>query len=328
VGANKKRRRPGSHPDGIHRTPFHAFWSGSLSFGLVNVRVLLFPANRQSGIHLRMMSPEGSFLERRFFCPRDNSEVRGDEIIRGFELDDGSYVTVEDEELEALEPQKSQEISLKEFVPLSELGPVFLERGYYLTPQKEAAKAYRLLAEVIERTGRAGIATFVMRDREYLVAIFARDGILCAETLRFHDETRTAASLGLPEVVKAPPERVSAFEKAIDAISAKALPKGELRDEDDEKLMAIIRRKVKAGKDVIRVETESADAQVDDEEDGDGDLLEAIRRSLRGGGRSGAGHRETDNGTKSVRIPRARAAHSKHTSAGARSAPKRPRRRT
>ena len=96
--------------------------------------------------------------------------------MRGYELDDGSYITVEDRELEALEPEKTREIDLRQFVDLAELPAALLERGYYLTPQKEATKAYRLLAEAMERTKRAGIATFVMRKREYLVAIFAQGG--------------------------------------------------------------------------------------------------------------------------------------------------------
>ncbi len=100
--------------------------------------------------------------------------------MRGFELDDGSYIIVDDRELEAIEPEKTREIDLRQFVDLAELPPMLLERGYYLTPLKEATKAYRLLAEVMERTNRAGIATFVMREREYLVAIFAQDRILCA----------------------------------------------------------------------------------------------------------------------------------------------------
>ncbi len=291
----KKRYRSKARSKGAKKLPFHAFWSGSLSFGLVNVRVLVFPASRHAGIHLRLLSPEGSFLARKYFCPRDNKAVSGSEIVKGFELDDGSYITVEDKELEALEPQKSQEIALQQFVPLSDLAPVLFERGYYLTPQKEATKAYRLLAEVMERTGRAGIATFVMRDREYLVAIFARDGILCAETLRFQDEARTPAAVGLPEVARAPRASVSAFEKTIDGLSAKAIPKGELEDEDDQKLMAIIRKKVKAGKDLVRMGTDAADNDDGDpnaEDGSDLDLLETIRRSLREGASSGGARRK------------------------------------
>ena len=277
----RTEKRSRSKLNKAHATnlPFHAFWSGALTFGLVNVPVLLFPATRHSGVHLRMMSPDGSFLERRFYCPVDEREIAADEIVRGYELDNGSYVIISDQELEDLEPQKTREIELREFVDLADVAPAFMERGYYLTPSKGAAKAYRLLADVMEKTGRAGIATFVMREREYLVAIFARNGILCAETLRFHDEVRDPRSIGLPEPITPPRQRVSAFERSIGTLSAKALSHEKLVDPDTEKLKAIIARKKKAGKDLIRTNDQTQNAASDEE--GDIDLLDTIRRSLR-----------------------------------------------
>jgi DNA end-binding protein Ku len=277
--ATKKRKRPKAHPAKQRNGPFHAFWSGSLGFGLVNVRVLVFPASRSAGIRLHMISPDGSLLRRRFYCPREDKELSADEIIRGYELDNGSYVTVQDEELEALEPEKTQEIALQKFVALSDLPPLLFERGYYLTPQKEATKAYRLLALVMEHKKRAGIATFVMHDREYVVAIFARQGILCAQTLRFHDELREPAAIGLPKSVSPPKANVTAFERTIDALSARAIPAADLEDEDEHKLQSIIQKKLKSGKDLIQSDSKSE--QPDDEEEDHSDLLETIRKSLR-----------------------------------------------
>jgi DNA end-binding protein Ku len=243
------------------------------------VPVLVFPATRHSGVRLRLLSPDGAPLQRRFYCPGDGKEVKPDEIIRGYELDDGSYVTVTDRELEDLEPQKTREIDLREFVELSAISPALLERAYYLTPAAETTKAYRLLAEAMERTNRAGIATFVMREREYLVAIFAREGILCAETLRFRDELRDPRTIGLPEAEPAPRERVSRFERAISALSAKTIARSELADRDTQKLRALIEKKRRAGKDIVH----SAAGAPEPESDGeaDVDLLETIRRSLR-----------------------------------------------
>jgi DNA end-binding protein Ku len=218
-------------------------------------------------------------LQCRFFCPRDGKEVVADEIVRGYELDDGSYIVVSDRELEAIEPDKTREIDLREFVDLAEIAPAFLERGYYLTPLKEATKAYRLLADVMEKTRRAGIATFVMRDREYLVAIFAENGILCAETLRFHDEIKSPEDIGLPKAVTVPRQRVSAFEHAIDALSKETLAREELVDQDTRRLRAVIDKKRRTGKDLIRTDQEPVD--VNSEEDGDIDLLATIRQSLR-----------------------------------------------
>jgi DNA end-binding protein Ku len=279
VAVAKKRRRAKPKAADAKKLPFHAFWSGALSFGLVNVPVLVFPASRHSGVRLRMISPDGQFLERRFHCPRDGKEVGSDDIVRGFELDDGSYIIVTDQELESIEPVKTREIELREFVDLSEVAPAYMERGYYLTPGKGAAKAYRLLADVMEKTRRAGIATFVMRDREYLVAIFAKNGILCAETLRFHDEVRDPQQIGLLEPVVPTRQRVSAFERAVSALSAKTLSRESLADVDNQKLKAIIDKKIRSGTDVIRMNKRHSDVAAPEEDDVD--LLDTIRRSLR-----------------------------------------------
>jgi DNA end-binding protein Ku len=278
--ARVKKRLPSKSQETKRKSlSFRAFWSGSLSFGLVNVPVLVFPASRHSGVRLRMISGTGTPLARRYYCSRDSKEVASNEIVRGYELDDGSYVIINDDELEDLEPQKTREIDLREFVDLSEISPAFLERGYFLTPLKEATKAYRLLAEVMEKSQRAGIATFVMRDREYLVAIFAQNGILCAETLRFHDEVRDPRTIGLPKPKTASPHDVATFERDIEALTAKTFPQHLLADRDTSKLRAFIDKKKRAGKDVIRVTHESGDA--DSDEEVDVDLLDTIRRSLR-----------------------------------------------
>jgi DNA end-binding protein Ku len=173
---------------------------------------------------------------------------------------------------------------LREFVDLAEVAPAFLERRYYLTPLKEATKANHLLAHVMEKTRRAGIATFVMRDREYLIAIFAENGILCAETLRFHDEITSPEDIGLVNAVPVPRQRVSAFERAIDALSKTALAQGALVDEDTKRLRAVIDKKKRAGKDLIHIDREVADAETE-EDDGDIDLLATIRQSLRHAGK-------------------------------------------
>jgi DNA end-binding protein Ku len=279
MARTKKRTRSKPKEARSKDVSFHAFWSGSLSFGLVNVPVLVFPATRHAGVRLRMIGPEGTPLERRFYCQRDGKEVAAHDIVRGYENDDGSYIIVNDAELEDLEPRKSREIDLREFVDLSEVAPSFLERGYYLTPLKEATKAYRLLASVMEKSQRAGIATFVMRDREYLVAIFARNGILCAETLRFHDEVRDPATIGLPKVVAAPRQRVLAFEHSVSALHAGSLSRDELVDHDSLKLRKLIEKKKRAGKDLIHTDQEHE--HLDSEDEADVDLLATIKQSLR-----------------------------------------------
>src|SRR5262249_8916646 len=157
-----------------------AFWSGTVTFGLVSIPVALFSANRSGRPSLRMLAPDGTPVARRYACSRDDRLLDADDIVRGYEIRKGKYVVVADDELEALEPRKSRDIDMRQFVDADELDPAYFERAYYLAPAGQSTKAYTLLAKMMERTGRAGIATFVMRGREYLVAILADAGLLRA----------------------------------------------------------------------------------------------------------------------------------------------------
>ena len=140
-----------------------AFWSGTLTFGLVSVPVDLYPAVRSRRTALRMLGPDDQPLVRRFFCSVDLKPLGQDDIVRGYENDDGSFTIVADEELDALAPRKSRDIDLRRFVKREEIPRQLLERPYVLAPAGDSTKAYHLLAETMERSGKAGIATFVMR---------------------------------------------------------------------------------------------------------------------------------------------------------------------
>ena len=179
------------------------FWSGTITFGLVSIPVYLYPAHRSVRSSFRLLSPKGVPLSRRYFSAKSGKDLDDDEIVRGFEVATDKYVVVTDEELERLEPEKTRDIDLRRFVDKDEIPPIYFEHAYLLAPAGASVKAYQLLAETMERRGRAGIATFVMRGKEYLVAILAEKGILRAETLRFSDEVRSPQQIGLPR-----PERV------------------------------------------------------------------------------------------------------------------------
>src|SRR5262249_33939037 len=138
-----------------------------------------------------------------------------DATISGYEIKKGKYVIVTDEEMERLEPKKTRDIDLRRFVDKDEISPMYFERGYFLTPNG-SEKAYRLLAETMERSNRAGVGTFVMRGKEYLAAIISENGILRAETMRFADELRSPDDIGLSKKRKKPPKSsVSRFETII-----------------------------------------------------------------------------------------------------------------
>lgn len=257
-----------------------SFWSGIITFGLVSVPVNLFAAYRSGRPSLRMVDEDGTPLDRRYYCPAHEKELSRDEIVRGYEVEEGRFVVVRDEELEALEPEKSREIDLRRFVPRSELDPIFFQRAYYLTPSTEATKPYRLLARVMEDAGRAGIATFVMRGREYLVAILADNGILRAETLRFQDELRSARDVGLPDPQEPEKSEVDALRDAVDARAEKELDLARLRDTWSEKLRDLARAKMEEGEDVVERPEEEEGAG-----EGDGeviDIMQVLKRNLRG----------------------------------------------
>ena len=228
-----------------------AFWSGTLSFGLVSVPVDLLPAHTSARAALRMLDADGTPLARRYYRPSDAEEVEPDQLVRGREVDGGKLVVVSDEELESLAPRKSREIDLRRFVDRDSIDPTLFERSYFLAPGKSSGKAYRLLAAVMERSRRAGIATFVMREKEYLVAIFAEDGLLRGETLRFAEQVRSARSVGLPKPARVDAAAVKRMTRAVSALAQKSWDPSELAD-PHEAIRALAERKFKKGKDVIR----------------------------------------------------------------------------
>jgi DNA end-binding protein Ku len=231
-------------------------WSGAISFGLVSIPIEIHPALRTSSPGLRMLDSDGTPLRRRFFCPREEKEVSRGELMHGRELPDGRTVVVSDEELERVEPKKSREIDLRRFVPRAELEPLYFERPYFLVAAEGSSKAYRLLAAVLEKTGRAGIATFVMREQEYWVAIFAEHGILCAEILRFAEEVR--APTALPKAARAHERgHSSAWQRVIEQLSKPELDPAELTDPDADALRALAEKKARQHEGVVTHETES-----------------------------------------------------------------------
>src|SRR5262245_20519422 len=170
-----------------------------------------------------MVDEEGVPLQRRYYCSEDDRPLSDEQIVRGYEIEPGRHIVVSDEELRALAPAKSREIDLRRFVDVAAIDPFYFERAYYLLPGQGPGQAYSLLTTTMEESARAGIATFVMRDREYLVAILAEDGVLRAETMRFPDELRSPKDVGLSEPASPPAKDVHAMERAITSLAASKL---------------------------------------------------------------------------------------------------------
>ena len=209
--ATRKRTKRKSSEDDKERQGARPFWSGTITFGLVSVPVDLYPGNRTNRAPLRMLGPEGEPLARRYYSQKSGRDLDQEEMVRGYEIDKDKYVIVTDEELERLAPDQSRDINLRRFVDLESIPPLYFDRSYFLAPSEGSEKAYKLLTETMEKSDLAGIATFVMRGKEYLVAIFPENGILRAETMRFADELRSPREIGLPEKKKLPAATVPAY---------------------------------------------------------------------------------------------------------------------
>jgi len=239
-----------------------------------------------------MVSPEGRPLSRRYFAADDERPLEWDEIVRGYEVERERFVVVSDDELERIAPDRTRDIDLRKFVKLFEIDPIHFDRPYILTPSGGSTRAYRLLARVMEETGLAGVATFVMRGKEYLVAILAENGVLRAETLRFADEIRTPDRIGLPDPVEPDAKAVRRIEKEILGKAKPRLDPRELVDRSAERLAGIAARKAGSGKDVVR------GGGASEESAGITDLVEMLQRSLQGRRAGGAGEGRKGEGVQ------------------------------
>jgi DNA end-binding protein Ku len=260
--------------------PVRSLWSGTITFGLVSIPVDLLTAVRPRQTAMKLVDKEGHPLGRRYHCSKEGKKLDADDLVRGYETDDGKMVVITDEEFESVAPEMSGDIELRNFVPLEQIPPVYFQRPYFLAPSGRSAKAYHLLAATMERTGRVGVGSFVMRGHEYLVAIISDHGVLRADTLRYADEIRTPETIGLPKKAKAAASKVTAFSKAIDELTRDKLDVTELEDREAEALIELAQSKSKDRNDVIR--TTGLEAE-EDADAGAGkviDLMEVLRKSL------------------------------------------------
>jgi DNA end-binding protein Ku len=230
-----------------------AIWSGSISFGLLNVPVKLYSAVARRGISLReIRESDGARIRHRRVAEGTDEEVPYDEIIKAFEITPDRYVPLSKDEMASLDPKKTRAIEVQDFVDLGEIDPIYFDSPYYLGPADGAEKAYSLLAQAMEGSGKVAVARFVFRNKEHLAAIRPADGVLTLTTMRFADEVVPASELEevLPsEKPKVARREVEMAEQLIDSLTRDFDP-GAYRDEHREKLLAMIERKAE-GKDVV-----------------------------------------------------------------------------
>ena len=240
-------------------------WSGSLSFGLVNVPVKLMSATRDLGVHFNQLhEKDKSRIEVRRVCTADGEEVPWEDVGRGYELENGDVIMLTDDELEAADPKKTRTIDIEAFVDLEEIDPIYFDHPYFLVPDSNeaAVRAYHLLRKVMERSGQVAIARFVLRTKEYLVAVRARGNAISLTTMRFHDEVRTPEDVGVEKLPKAKKAEVDHAVTLIKALKKDFDPSA-YDDEHRKRLLAIIERKRKGQEIEIPDEPETPTAVPD-----------------------------------------------------------------
>src|SRR3954466_14046479 len=240
-------------------------WSGSLSFGLVNVPVKLMSATRDLGVHFNQLhEKDKARIEVRRVCTAEDVEVPWEEVARGYELDSGDVIMLTDEELEAADPKKTRTIDIEAFVDLEEIDPIFYDHPYFLVPDtnEAAVRAYHLLRAVMERSGKVAIARFVLRTKEYLVAVRPRGRGISLTTMRFYDEVRTADEVGVDALPKAKKAEVDQAVTLVKSLQRDFDPNN-YEDEHRKRLHAIIDKKRKGQEIEIPDEPETPKAVPD-----------------------------------------------------------------
>ena len=251
-----------------------AIWSGAISFGLVNIPVKLYSAVSRKTVRFYQIDAESGARVRQKRVGADGEEVAYEQIVKGYEIGPDRYVTITPEELESLEPQKTRTIDIEDFVDLEDIDPMFYDHPYYLAPDTGAAKAYRLLVDAMEDSGKVAIARVVLRSKEHLVAIRPRSGVLAMETMLFADEVISPDSLdelsGDGEVATSDRELTMA-KQLIDSLTSEFEPE-KYRDEYRERVLDLIERKAQ-GETVVIEAPDEAPAKVPD-------LMAALEASI------------------------------------------------
>lgn len=251
-----------------------AIASGTISFGLVTIPIKLYSTGEAAaGIHFNMVHREcGTPVKQRYYCPTDDRLVEKEEIAKGYEYAKGQYVLFNDDELKALNPEPTNAVEITEFVPAETVDPVWFDRSYYIGPDKAGARPYRLLAAAMRDTGRAALARYAARGKNYLVLVrpFGEDGLVLQQ-LRYSDEVRAFSEVPLGEGDVKPAELTLALQ-LIDQISSDEFKPNAYRDEVREQTRALIDQKI-GGQEIKAPPQEAPKAQIID-------LMEALKASL------------------------------------------------
>jgi len=276
-----------------------SIWSGSISFGLVNVPVRLYSAVQEHKLRFHFVhEKDSSPIGYEKICKKEGKPVADDEIVKAFEFEKGEYVFMDDKDFEAAKVEGYKAIDIVDFVPYEDIDPIYFAHTYYVGPDRGAEKTYSLLVKAMEGSELAGVAKFVMRDRQNLGALRVRDGVITLEQLRYADEIRDVAEIKASRT-RVSSEELKMAERLIESFTTEWKPE-KYEDTYRDELCAIIRAKRK-GKEVH--------AAPEVEEEAPTDLLTALRESVeRSRGTTKARKRRTSTRRSSSSTRKRRAA--------------------
>jgi len=261
--------------------PARSISSATISFGLVSVPVDLYSSSESSAsVSFNMLHQScGTRLKQQYICPKDDVVVERDDIAKGYEFAKGQYVMFSPEELKALDEKATNTIDISEFVPLEQVDRIYVDKTYYLGPDKGGERAYRLLVDALKDTGRAALGQYSARGRQYLVLVRPMDGLLAMEQLHYANEIRSAADVPRPDVTVKPQELTLA-RQLIEQTATDEFHPESYRDTVRERVLEAIQSKVE-GQEITAEPQEAPQTKIID-------LMDALKASLAKRGESPA----------------------------------------
>jgi DNA end-binding protein Ku len=249
-------------------------WTGAISFGLINIPVRLFSAVQESRLDLDMLdSRDHSNIKFKRVNEKTGREVPYENIVKGYLVDD-QYVVLEKEDFEAADAVKTKTIEIINFVKESEIDSIYYEQPYYLEPEKSGQKAYTLLRDALASSGKVGVTTFVLRNKEALAILKPYDKVIMLNRLRFEEEIRSTEELNVPSSLKISPKEQAMATKLIDQLTEK-FSIAKYKDTYKQKLLKTIKEKAK-GKHTRKVHKMKVVHTKSD------DLMDMLKASLQG----------------------------------------------
>lgn len=224
-----------------------AIWKGSISFGLVNIPIALYPATRKEELKFRLLrSSDHSPVNYKRVAEKDGKEVPWDQIVKGYEYEKGKFVVLNDKDFQRVDLEATQTVDIQDFVDLDEIDPMFFYKPYYLEPQKGGDKAYVLLRDALEDGRKVGIAKVVIKTRQYLAGVKAMKKALVLELMHFAEELSDADKLNVPKSLEPGKREMEMAKALVDSMSSKWDPK-KYHDDYREALLEVIEEKVESG---------------------------------------------------------------------------------